>query len=231
MADTAGARRQTGRLWVLVRVAGSRLAIDSNRVRELMELPAVTVLPGLPPGTPGVITWRGRVVAAIDLAVRLDLPHAGAGAQTGKSRMAVVVAVDAGYFALIVDGVEGVEALAADSVSPLPLGLADPGRPVREHARTAREGALVLLLDVDVLLGQRGDAAANQPGAGSGRAAERPDEPVASSVVAPAPADTTGGTDDATPPAAPKRRPRAAASRKVAPATRGPRVTRSRARR
>lgn len=138
--------------WVIVRVGRSRLGIPSRLVREILALPPVARVPGLPPDLPGVVTWRGRVLPLIDLMVRLQVardetPHG--------PRMAVVVSAeeDARERAFAVDAIDGVEGLEPGSVQPLPPGLEAHGAMVRESGRLRRDGAVVLLLDVAETLG------------------------------------------------------------------------------
>lgn len=194
--------------WVLVRAGASRLAIHSDWVRELLALPAVTRLPGLPPDALGLITWRGRAVPAIDLAARLGLGWAGSAGEAGEAagrRMAVVVADGARHVALAVDAVDGVELLAADSVAPLPEGLGATGPAVREHGRTRRDGTLVLLLDVAGVLGGGRAPGEDAPGAEFWNEAappepvDAPTSPAAEAVAgdvgrpaAPSPAEAAG---------------------------------------
>ena len=137
--------------WVVVRVGHARLALPSGVVREMLELPRVTHVPGLPSDAAGVITWRGRVAPVVDLRARLELPPR---ATAAGRRMAVVVDVGgAGPQVLAVDGIDGVEGLEPGSVSPLPPGLEAQGSAVRQHGRLRRDGAVVLLLDVAQMLG------------------------------------------------------------------------------
>ena len=138
--------------WVIVRVGRSRLGLPSGMVREMMALPAVARVPGLPPDVPGVITWRGQVVPLVDLRVRLQEPDAG---RAVGPRMSVVVSPGAGERerAFAVDAIDGVEVLEADSRNSLPEGLEQKSGMVREFGRLRRDGTLVLLLDVGEALG------------------------------------------------------------------------------
>lgn len=151
-ADVSEAARHLP--WVIVRVGPSRLGIPSRVVREMMALPGVARVPGLPADLPGVITWRGHVLPLVDLRVRLQL--APATGDTGPP-MAVVVGLGEGRReqAFAVDGIDGVEALEAESIAPLPDGLDSQSAMVREFGRLRRDGSVVLLLDVAETLGVR----------------------------------------------------------------------------
>ena len=152
MADAGGTGAPSRSLpWVVVRVGDSRMGIPSAVVREMLELPAIARVPGLPPDIPGVMTWRGHVVPVTDLLTRLHLPPA---AISSSRRMAVVVDPGDGRArALAVDAVDGVDALEDGSIAPLPEGLETSGELVREYGRLRRDGSIVLLLDVAEALG------------------------------------------------------------------------------
>jgi chemotaxis signal transduction protein len=152
MADGGGTAAPSRSLpWVVVRVGNSRIGIPSAVVRELLALPAIARVPGLPSDIPGVMTWRGHVVPVTDLVTRLQLSPAAA---SSSRRMAVVVDPgDARLRALAVDAVDGVDALEDGAVAPLPEGLETSGEMIREYGRLRRDGSIVLLLDVAEALG------------------------------------------------------------------------------
>jgi chemotaxis signal transduction protein len=57
------------------------------RVLEVLELPRLIPLPGVPPHLLGLATWRNRSIPVIDLAHRLGLPPAAVGP---RSRLLVL---------------------------------------------------------------------------------------------------------------------------------------------
>ncbi len=63
-ADADPAERATG---VLVGLGGARYAVDLAAVAEVVVVPAVTRVPGAPDWLAGVVNWRGRVLAVVDL--------------------------------------------------------------------------------------------------------------------------------------------------------------------
>lgn len=65
--------QQTKTQQVVVRIAERLFGIDIDRVQEMLELPALTVIPHVPDRYRGVINLRGRVVPVTDLRVSLGL--------------------------------------------------------------------------------------------------------------------------------------------------------------
>jgi hypothetical protein len=57
--------------WVVARVDQTLFALNSQFVREMVSVPAVTAVPNAPPHVRGVINLRGRALPLIDLRVRL----------------------------------------------------------------------------------------------------------------------------------------------------------------
>ena len=107
---------------MLVRLAGTSYALPVAAVREIVRLPAVTRVPGLPAFVAGLANVRGRVLAIIDLRplLHLDAPRGkrlvildGAGEASG-GRAIVGVVVDAAL---------NLVRLPAGSLDPLPPGV------------------------------------------------------------------------------------------------------------
>jgi chemotaxis signal transduction protein len=72
--------RHTGNLHVLVGIDTLQLAIPCGVVREMLQIPRVSMVPGAPPFVRGVVNLRGEVLPMIDLRLRLGLPPYGADA-------------------------------------------------------------------------------------------------------------------------------------------------------
>jgi purine-binding chemotaxis protein CheW len=101
---------------VVLETAGHRCALPMTDVAEVGRLGTVTRIPGLPGWVPGVTTWRGRVLAVVDLAPLLD---ATAGAGGPRVVVIDVAGVEVG---LRCTGVVGVLELDRDEVQPVPAG-------------------------------------------------------------------------------------------------------------
>lgn len=97
---------------VLVRLGTCRYALPMGSVAEVGRPPVVTRVPGLPGWVAGVVNWRGRVLAVLDLRGLL-------GELTGglDRRGRLVVLAHAGVrVGLLVDSVLGAAALAPDAL-------------------------------------------------------------------------------------------------------------------
>jgi chemotaxis signal transduction protein len=98
-----------------VRLAGDDCALPALAVEEVLGARRVVPIPGAPPHLPGVVAWRGRAVALLDLGVLL-----------GKARLAteapleriVVVAAAGGALALPAEWVEAVHETPEAAVRP-----------------------------------------------------------------------------------------------------------------
>ena len=56
-------------------VADEEYAIGILKVKEILQVEAITKVPGAPPSIRGVTNVRGSVVPVVDLAVRFSLPE------------------------------------------------------------------------------------------------------------------------------------------------------------
>ena len=101
-------------------VAGDQMfGLPIEQVQDVFMLGPITRVPLAPPEVAGLINLRGRVVTAIDLALRLGLePPDGSG-----PRLAVGVEEGDDAYSLLVDEVGEVVRLADDSREPNPVHL------------------------------------------------------------------------------------------------------------
>lgn len=152
---------------VLIRLAGEdggRWAVPMVDVAEVGPATAVTRVPSLPPWLPGVATWRGRVLAVLDLAVLLGGPSPR---DAGGTRMVVLRRgeVDLG---LLCAEVTGTAEVAAADVGAVPPTMGGPAARVVQGQFVDEQGP-VALLDVSAvlalreLLPARGEHVALQP--------------------------------------------------------------------
>ncbi|MCC6875752.1 MAG: chemotaxis protein CheW [Sandaracinaceae bacterium] len=65
-----------------VEVAGRALAVEASATREVLGRCEITRVPGAPTGLAGVIAWRGRAVAVLDLGVLLGVAQSQERART-----------------------------------------------------------------------------------------------------------------------------------------------------
>lgn len=100
---------------VPVRIAGEDCALPALAVEEVLGARRVVPIPGAPPHLPGVVAWRGRAVALLDLGVLLGKPRLAPDAPLERI---VIVAVADGALALPAEWVEAVHDAAPEAVRP-----------------------------------------------------------------------------------------------------------------
>ncbi|MEI7611617.1 MAG: chemotaxis protein CheW [Betaproteobacteria bacterium] len=136
-----------GSLYLAFRLGDEVYAIDILRIREILEYTVPTSVPMMPPSVRGVINLRGAVVPVIDLSVRFGREATG----VGKRTCIVIVEVEhAGadhILGLLVDGVNAVMEIGADSIEPAPaFGTRVNTEFISGMARV--NGRFVILLDI-----------------------------------------------------------------------------------
>ena len=137
----------TEQQYVTLTVAGQLCGIPVLGVRDVLADQAIARIPLAPGEVAGSLNLRGRIVTAIDLRRRLDLPPA----DPGTRRMSVVTEQGGELYALLVDQVAEVMSLPGSAFEPCP-----PTLPAvwAEHSRGVfrLEGRLLVVLDVAHLL-------------------------------------------------------------------------------
>ena len=154
----------TSDLQLVVCVVGDeRYGLEVGRVREIIRLPEITALPGSHPSVSGVINLRGRIIPIMDLRQRFGL---AAAAPTRLSRI-VVAEADELQIGLVVDAVEEVVHIAANAIEPPPALTTAAGS---DHLiGIAKSGdQLIILIDLDPLIGTGALALSAGPDAGAG---------------------------------------------------------------
>src|SRR5690348_3832573 len=97
------------RVLVTLTIAGQLCGIPVDSVRDILGEQSITRIPLAPPEIAGSLNLRGRIVTAIDLRRRLQLPPA----PQGQPRMSVVAEQGGELYALLVDQVSEVMSLDA----------------------------------------------------------------------------------------------------------------------
>jgi purine-binding chemotaxis protein CheW len=102
------------------RAGGARFLVPAAQVGEVLRLPELTRVPGLPRWVPGVANVRGQVLAVLDLRPLLGLP------QDTDAVRPRLLRLDAGGVdvGLRVDAVDGVADADLAHAEPLPPGAA-----------------------------------------------------------------------------------------------------------
>jgi purine-binding chemotaxis protein CheW len=134
--------------------------VDILRVQEIRGWAPVTRIPQAPPHVLGVLNLRGSIVPIVDLRMRFNLQRAEYTPLTVIIVLCVESSAGRRDFGLVVDGVSDVMDVNTADVKPAP----DMG----EHASVefieglaAVSGRMIMLLDVDQLIG--GEAAGGSP--------------------------------------------------------------------
>jgi purine-binding chemotaxis protein CheW len=142
---------------MLVRLSGCSYALPVTAVREIVRLPPVTRVPGLPAFVAGLANVRGRVLAVLDLRplLRLDAPRGDrlvildSGAASGSDRRGSRAIVG-----LIVDAAQDLVRLPEAALEPLPPGMAADAAAILDGI-TVIGGAPVAVLSPRGLLALR----------------------------------------------------------------------------
>lgn len=106
----------TDALYLIVTIAGQRVAMAAAPVGSVVEIDAITPVPRVSPHIAGVSALRSRVLTIVDCLASLGL---GAGPREGLLRT-VIVTVDGHQYGLLVEDVTDVVALPG---GPRPVSL------------------------------------------------------------------------------------------------------------
>ena len=141
--------------YVTVTIGDHMFGLPIFRVQDVFAPDRLTRVPLAPPEVAGILNLRGRVVTAIDMRARLDLPARAAGAPV----MAIGIEMKGESYGLLVDAVGEVMQLRNAACEAKPANL-DP-RLSRVAAGIYRlEGQLMVVLDVDRVLDIKNGAVA-----------------------------------------------------------------------
>ncbi len=121
-----------------------RFAIESSYVKEVITLKNLTPLPGIPAFVMGIMSYRGRILSAVNLRNFLNLT------ETGLSEMnkVIVLGDEEMEFGLVADKIEGTERILNSGITAPPFSLSERGRELIKGIA----GGEVVLLDGNKLL-------------------------------------------------------------------------------
>ena len=141
-----------GGKYLTVILADEAYGISVLKVREIIRIQKITLVPLLPGCVAGVINLRGRVVPIVDLRIKLGL-EAGVAERTCIVVVHVSLRGDAvAQMGLIVDAVEEVANLTEDEIEPTPdLGATLHPECILGMAKV--KGQVKTLLDIDRVIG------------------------------------------------------------------------------
>ena len=141
--------------FVTLTTAGQLFGLPIERVQDVFKPARITRVPLSGPEIAGVLNLRGRIVTAIDLRSRLDLPAQ----QAGQAPMAIGIEVKGESFGLLVDAVGEVLKLSDADREPNPVNL-DRKLGAVSAGVYRLDGQLMVVLDIDRVLDLRVEAAA-----------------------------------------------------------------------
>lgn len=141
--------------YVTAMIGGQLFGLPIARVQDVFMPERLTRVPLAPPDVAGVLNLRGRIVTAIDMRRRLNL----AARSDDRQSMAVGIDCRGESFGLLVDSVGEVLKLPDAAREPDPVNL-DPDLAQVSAGVHKLDGQLLLVLDVDRVLGVGGTATA-----------------------------------------------------------------------
>ncbi|HVR97635.1 MAG TPA: chemotaxis protein CheW [Thermoanaerobaculia bacterium] len=139
--------REKPETWVSFELAGEIYALPVERLQEVLRITSITRVPHAPDPIRGITNMRGRVLAVVDLRVRLGLPSAELEPQ---NRILVVASRDH-WIGLLVDSARQVAKVLPSAVQPPPSDVMT-ARSDFIRGLYHLEDELVILLDVDRVL-------------------------------------------------------------------------------
>lgn len=145
----ADADRDRAQSYVVFRLGGEAYALEVLRVQEVLDVLAITEVPGASRSLLGVINLRGHVVPVYDLRIPFGLPL---DSKPGRAPSVLIVEAEEGngsdVTGLLVDRVSDVLEFSPEQVQAAPqLGLGKTTPFVRGLIR--HQDAFLLVLDVD----------------------------------------------------------------------------------
>lgn len=156
---------------VLTFVLGNETyGVDILRVQEIRGWSAVTKIPHAPPHVLGVLNLRGSIVPIVDLRMRFSLDRAEYTTVTVIIVVSVISAAGRRDFGVVVDGVSDVVDVNNEEVKAAPeLGAKGATDYIRGLVPVAER--MVVLLDIDRLIGSDLTSLSNSPPAEAASAA------------------------------------------------------------
>jgi purine-binding chemotaxis protein CheW len=146
---------------VSFRLAQEEYGIEITKVQEIILMGEITRVPQTPDYIKGLINLRSTVIPIVDLRLRFGLPCQDA---TDETRI-MVVNVAGKTIGIIVDAVSEVLRISDEQIAPPPATVAGLGREYLTGL-VKLENRLLILLDIDKILGHEEAAAVEAAAAG-----------------------------------------------------------------
>ncbi len=139
---------------VSFRLAQEEYGVEITKVQEIILMGEITRVPQTPDYIKGLINLRSTVIPIVDLRLRFGLAQEEA---TDETRI-MVVNVAGKTIGIIVDAVSEVLRIAHEQIAPPPPTVAGLGREYLTGL-VKLEHRLLILLDIDKILGHEGSMA------------------------------------------------------------------------
>jgi purine-binding chemotaxis protein CheW len=122
------------------------------RVREIIKMMDITVVPQVPPYVKGVINLRGKVIPVVDLRLKFNFPSIDYTERTSIIVVHVTLASGSMMMGIVVDAVSEVINIAADEIEATPE-FGDDMKTDYLQGLAKIKGKVKLLLDLDQVFG------------------------------------------------------------------------------
>ena len=139
---------------VSFRLAQEEYGIEITKVQEIILMGEITRVPQTPHYIKGLINLRSTVIPIVDLRLRFTLKEAEA---TDETRI-MVVNVMGKTIGIIVDAVSEVLRISQEQIAPPPPTVAGLEKDYLTGL-VKLESRMLIMLDIDKILGDEGDAA------------------------------------------------------------------------
>ena len=148
-------RRARAGKYLTFSLAAEEYGVPVLKVREIIKMMDITVVPQVPPYVRGVINLRGKVITVVDLRLKFGFPPQE---QTDETAIVVVeIKVDGGKIltGIVVDSVSDVLNIQPDEIEDTPA-FGDRVRTDYLSGMAKVKGRVKILLDLDNALGWDG---------------------------------------------------------------------------
>ncbi len=133
--------------YVTVKIAGQLFGLPIEQVQDVFMPDSITQVPLATEEVAGVLNLRGRIVTAIDMRRRLNIPKQ----EDGETQMAVGIEFNGESYGLVIDEVGEVLRLPQSSFEQNPANL-DPRWGLISAGVQRLDGELMVILDVNRVL-------------------------------------------------------------------------------
>jgi purine-binding chemotaxis protein CheW len=153
-ANYGASPEEAGQEFLTFSLGAEEYAIEILKVQEIREREATTRIAGAPLAIQGVVNLRGNIIPIMDLRIALCL----ADNRPGGGSVVIIVNLAQQTIGMVVDGVSDVVRIPTDALRPVPVAAAVDARHLRGIGM--HEGRMIILLDVESVLGMPASAAA-----------------------------------------------------------------------